>query len=128
MVHQWQHGVTGQTEDSYHGHDPGPTTRQTRSATGSSCPVRAGKKRARTGTYRPVPSYWPHIVRPAEHCGRYERPADQNWRDHVEIIAAGLRPAHAATVAAGQSSKNDHGLFDPAISHSRCWQPHGQSH
>jgi hypothetical protein len=99
-IHQWQHETTEQTEDSYHGHGPG--FRDKANEIGARLglpPVRTGKKR---GPDRDLPScsYWPHIVRPGEHYGRFWQPAGRHQRDHVATIAAGLRSAYAATVAA----------------------------
>jgi len=73
-IHQWHFEVTGQNEDSYHGH--GPAFAQVCNAIGvalSLPPVRSMKRR---GKDKDLPScaQWPHVVRPAGfYAGAYVR-------------------------------------------------------
>ena len=67
MIHQWQQEITGQEEDSYHGH--GPAFRNKANEIGRMldlAPVRTSKKR---GPDKLLPSCasWPHCVRPADY-------------------------------------------------------------
>jgi hypothetical protein len=76
QVHQWQQEVTGQVEDSYHGH--GPTFRDKANQISNDLGlgwVRTMKRRGPDAGLESC-SQWPHCVRPSDHyLGAYVPPS-----------------------------------------------------
>lgn len=95
-IHQWQHEVAGQPDESYHGH--GPAFRDKANEIGARYglpPVRVAKKRGRDADL-PSCAQWPHCVRPADYYGGHW---DQPGTTTVCPVAV-LRSALGATLAA----------------------------
>ncbi len=97
QIHQWQQEITGQLEDSYHGH--GPTFRDKANQIGAAlgiAPVRTKHIRADSKELRPC-AQWPHCVRPADHyLGAYVPARRDRLSD--EAMAQALARKHGARV------------------------------
>lgn len=90
MIHQWQHEISGDRDDAYHGH--GPAFRDKANAIGATLgldPVRTCKARG-PDKHLASCSQWPHDVRPAGYyLGAYRRPVRRAHPDRREAGDAG---------------------------------------
>lgn len=72
-LHQHAIEVTGETEDSYHGH--GPAFTETANRIGETLGLAPVKVRNRNGSHDPIGAQWPHCVRdPSYYLGAYTPP------------------------------------------------------